>query len=48
MIVFQMSAQKLRLEKAPGPSERRGTEDFEINEHRGTHSGKYGTLLVIL
>ena len=33
----------MTLEKAPGPNERRGTEDFEINEHQGAHSGKYGT-----
>ena len=33
----------MNLKKAPGLNEHQGTEDFEINARRGSHSGKYGT-----
>ena len=40
---LQMSTQQNETQKkAPGPNERRGTEDFDINECRGAHSGTYG------
>ena len=32
----------MSFKNVPGPNKCRGTEDFEINERRGAHSGKYG------
>ena len=37
----------MELKKAPGPNERQSTEDFAINERRGSHSGKYGIFILV-
>ena len=42
-LLSRWALKQMSLKKAPGSNECRVTEDFEINERWGTHSGKYGT-----